>query len=265
MIFGLNNVVFFVLAGGVVITAVAVMVGLAVIKQLRSSQRERFEPENIEEIIKPEIRQLVDYWGSSTSSILRYRWDEKGKVAKQLDNTSDIEIETDNDEYKDITIDEEQLEKDYEEGKISERVYRMITEFGQEPINILIVRPKGFLGLVKHSINAMFSINKTLNRIILVPERLLRDDIDYLTIKKNADFRRFAGMDVAVEASVFNFIESIGFKNLYAQSLEDQQNYHKQVNFFASQFSQELQKLEKEANVEGQKYSGRNSEIFNEN
>jgi hypothetical protein len=44
-------------------------------------------------------------------------------------------------------------------------------------------------------------------------------------------------------------------RQLYETSLEDQGNYHEKINFFDSKFSQRIQELEKEAEIEKAKYS----------
>jgi len=260
MIAGLTNLQALLVGTGVVLLGTAGLVLYGLIQRAQKNEKERFEAEDIEEIITPEIDKML-FWASSSSLKLRYNWDTKGKIVKHLDNMSDIEIDK---EEVDINIDEEQLEKDYKEGKISKRAYMTIKEHGQEPVHLVVLRDTGLFGKLSYIIDSIVSSEDIVGRIVVVPDRLIEEGVDYMSIKKQADIRGFAGMDVAVESSVFNFIESIAFKNLYKQALEDQQNYHKQVNFFASQFSQELQKLEKEANVEGQKYAGRNSDIFNE-
>ena len=264
----LNNPMVFV---GVVllgIMSLVVLVVVAVMKRLNGQKdKEIFEHQDIEKLIKPEIRKLLDYWGTSIDQVLRYRFDEKGVVFKQLDLTQDIEKSGDYDDDADVEveIDDSKLEEDYEEGRIGERVYNLLKKYKSEPVHILMTRPQGFLNKIKWVVGEkIMNQDELVSRILIVPERLLRDDVGYLTIKKNADFRRFAGMDVAVESSSFRFIESIGFKNLYSQSLQDQQNYHKQVNFYSSRFSQELQKLEKISNLEKEKYAGKNVDLVNE-
>lgn len=250
------------------IMSLVVLVVVGIMKRLNGQRdKEIFEHQDIEKLIKPEIRKLIDYWGTSISQTLRYRFDEKGVVFKQLDLTQDVnkDGDYDGDADSEVSINEEQLEQDYEDGRISKRVYKLLKEYKSEPVHILVTRPQGVLNTIKWIVGEkIMNQDNLVSRIIIVPERLLRDDVDYLTITKNADFRRFAGMDVAVESSAFRFIESIGFKNLYSQSLQDQQNYHKQVNFYSSRFSQELQKLEKISDLESQKYAGKNVDLVNE-
>ena len=266
---GVSNSFLLVIGSIVVLGAFLILVISGLIKRIESGEQEIFEHQDIENMIKPEIRKLLDYWGSGTSIKLRYRYDLKGKVYKQLDYTAAIDDSEDGDKKNKkknaIEIKEEQLEQDYKDDKISERTYKMIKEFEEESVHILLVGPTGIIGKLSWVLaEKIFNFNNVVSRLIIVPERLIRDDVDYMTIVNNAEFTRFAGMDVAVEASAFNFIESIGFKNLYSQALQDQQNYHKQVNFFSSRFSQELQKLEKESDLEGQKFAGRTVKIVNE-
>lgn len=262
------NSLLIMVGAAVVLMAFLALVISGLIKRLKSGGQEIFEHQDIEKLIKPEIRKLLDYWGSGTSIKLRYRYDLKGKVYKQLDYTSKINddrSDSDKSEKNPISIDEEQLDEDYKEGRISKRVYKMVKKFDEEPVHILLVGPTGLIGRLSWFLTErVFNFSNTISRLIIIPERLIRDDVDYMTIVNEAEFTRFAGMDVAIEASAFNFIESIGFKNLYSQALQDQQNYHKQVNYYSSRFSQELQKLEKESELEGQKFAGRTVKIVNE-
>lgn len=249
MIFGLATIEVFIIAGALIGIGFLIIIVAGVYKRVKSGRKEeKFEPEDIEDILKPEIQKMIEYWGSSTSIQLRYRYDVKGTVHKQLDLTADIEDEEK--DKLDISIDQKQLKKDYEDGLISKRTYKMMEKFGQEKIHILLVRPPGFLNKIKWVIGeTLLGGNKTVEKTLIIPERLLKDDVDYLTIDKEAEFRRFAGMDVCQEASSFNFVESVAFRALYEQSLEDQSNYHKQVLFFMVHHGMELQKLEKEKDI----------------
>jgi len=249
MILGLSTIEVFIIAGGLVGAGFVVILLAGLYKKVSSdSEQEKFEPEDIEDIIKPEIQKLIEYWGSQTNIELRYRYDVKGTVHKQLDLTANIE---DSDKEKiDIKVDSDKLKQDYEDGLISKRTYRMIDKFSQEKIHILLIRPSGLLNKIKWIIGQnILGGKKTVEKTIIIPERLLRDDIDYLTIDKEAEFRRFAGMDVCKESSSFNFVESIAFKALYEQALEDQSNYHKQVLFYMVHHGMELQKLDKEKDI----------------
>lgn len=238
-----------------------------VYRRLQTSDKDIFEAEDIQNLVKPEIMKMVSYWGSDASMKLRYRYDSKGTVYKVLDYRAKINdtVSENSDKKKvNVEIDEGALERDYDQGKISERIYKLIKKFDQEKVLIMLVRPSGFMAKVSYSIEKLLGSSDMTDRMIIVPKRLVQDDVDFLTIKDKAQFTRFAGMDVAVEASAFNFIQSIGFRNLYAQALQDQQNYHKQVNFYSSRFSQELQKLEKKGDLDGGDYDGKKVEIINE-
>lgn len=256
---------------GVILLGVVAFFGLivaAIVKVMkRRSGGEIFEHQDIEKLIRPEITLLLDYWGNKIEKKLRYRFGDKGVVFRQLDMTQGIEKDGDYNGEADaeVSIDDDELEQSYENGEISERVYKLLDNFKSEPVHILVVRPAGLLNKFKWFVaENILSQDNLVSRIIIVPERLIRDDVDYITIKKEADFRRFAGMDVAVESSAFRFIESIGFKNLYSQALQDQQNYHKQVNFYSARFTQELQKLRAASEIDQKKYGKKNANLVNE-
>lgn len=251
----------------VVLGTVGLILG-GIWKRLQSPDKEVFEHEDLRDLVKPEIQKLIKYWGTSVSLKLRYRYDEKGTVVQMLDYRAKIngdEGAADNSSDAEIDIDEDALEKDYKNDRISKRVYKMIKKFSEEDVYILLVRDSGFFEKLEWIFSEkLMSRSDITERLIIVPKRLVRDDVDYLTIKDQAEFSRFAGMDVAVEASTFNFIQSVGFKNLYSQALQDQQNYHKQVNFYSSRFTQELQKLEKKSDLSGGDWSEKKVKLVNE-
>jgi len=99
--------------------------------------------------------------------------------------------------------------------------------------------------------DAIFGLDKY-TEYYLVPENGIVDNgaDESISVDRNLQFRPFAGMNIPMTYSSMGIISSAVFRHLYEISLEDQANYHKQVNKYSSQFSQKLQELEKKIELE---------------
>lgn len=252
-----NNLI---ILGGVAIGLASLgVIFLAKIMSKDSEEEKDFKPKRIEEMIKPEIRDLGNFYANSMNVKLRFNYNTVGTVYKQMSFTGEIERSSDEDR-----ISSEKLETAYEDDVIGESTYNKISEFSDEDINILFVRKSGSVAKVFFKVFDLLGRTEQVSKIMIVPERLLRRDEKFLSLAKRAEMTRFVGMDVAKEPSTFRFIENVVYRQLYEQSLEDQKNYHEKVNFYDSNFSQSIQELKAEANAEKMKYEGKGSSMVEE-
>lgn len=261
---------------GVVVLALAVSGVLALMalrkRYSKSNQNTQadFEPKELNGIIGSEVENMVKNSSNSESCSIgiRHGWDVKGVVERRLNYNSSLNDFLSKDlDGNDLEIeipDKNELKKAKEKGQISNKVYKLLTEFDKEPIYVMLIREKGFLNGVKFDVLKSIGQEDEMLDIKIVPERLVEDNGTYLTLEDNVNFVDFAGMDLAKEASVFNFIEEIGFKKRYEQALRDQQNYHEQINLFNSGFSQFIQKEKAKANAEASKYEGKTTGMVEE-
>lgn len=257
---------------GVVLLGIGAFFGLIIAGLVKWMQRksggDSFTPTELETLMKPEIRRMMDLWGTGINKILQYRYDEKGVVFRHLDMVQDVDkpdSEFSGETDAEVSINEDELETAYKNGDIDERTHTLLTEYRSEPVHILLVRPQGVFNKFKWFVAENIMSQKNLvSRLIIIPERLLVDDVDRLTVDKSADFRRFAGMDVAVESSAMRFVESIAFKKQYEQALESHQNYTKKMNYYDSAFNQQIEKLIKENGIKNSQWGEKNADLMNE-
>lgn len=250
-------------------TGLVLLAGLAlfmggVFRRIKKKEKSEpdFDPQDIENMVVPQLYDLVEKWGDSSSVKLRYGWDTKGIVESTLDYTAPVEVDgkdLDGDKIE-VNFDKENLD----EADIDSRTKELLEEYENEPIYVLLVREEGLINSISYAMASAMGKKEAFSDLVIVPERLMTDNSDYVTISKNTDFSRFAGMDVATETSVHNFIQFVGFKNLYEQALRDQQNYHEQINLFNSGFSQLLQKQKVKAEAEANKYQGKTKGMVEE-
>jgi len=259
MILGLTTTSFIVIAGAALGTVA--LAGFLIKKITESGSEEKdFEPTTIENMIEPEVRSLATTWGRSVKAPLRYGYSRIGTVYKTLPSESNVN----RDDQDEDRVDESVLTQAYEDGEISERTCEMLKQEGEEDINVYFVRKKGIIGKVKLVAFKLLGSEEKASKVVIVPERLTRVDSKYLTIRKDAEMTRFAGMDVAKEPSTYRYIENIAYRQLYSQALEDQKNYHDKVNFYDSNFSQSIQELKAEARAEKSKWEGKGTGMVEE-
>lgn len=262
----LTNLIIFGGIGIGVFGFIAVVLG----RYMNGGEEEKdFEPKRIETMIEPELRELGSFYGRSINAPLRYDYSKIGKAYKQLSRTGNVNRDDENIDEPEDRIDEEELEDAVENGEVSEKVANSLKNFGEEDVTVFFVRSDNkVLGVPMDKIVfkfwKLFGKENAVSKIVVVPDRLLRSDNEYLTIKKQAEMTRFAGMDVAKEPSSYRFIENIAYRQLYSQALEDQKNYHDKVNFYDSNFSQSIQEIKAEAQAEQSKWKGKGSGMVNE-
>lgn len=217
---------------------------------------EKFQPKSMEDLVKPKIDNTVKSWGSPNNSKIRkdlrtigicHRMTSMSEIPASDPRPGDGEREEKlSDSEKDRIMDE----------MIGQHEKTVVSEYSSEPVRILWIKPKSLiLRPMFYLIDVLFD-SDVLGKKMIVPESKIRDTPKgVIQISRDVEFTPFAGLEMAKDKSSFAAVSGVSFQALYEQGLEDQQNYHKQVNHFASQFNQTLQKLEKQADIERAKYS----------
>jgi hypothetical protein len=125
------------------------------------------------------------------------------------------------------------------------------------PHRFLSVKPKGRIARALRFVTDTLLGLDLLTKYFLVPEFKLKDNgaDESVVIDRNMQLRKFAGIRIPLYFESFGVLHSVVMRQLYETSLEDQGNYHEKINFFDSKFSQRIQELEKEAEIEKAKYS----------
>lgn len=219
-----------------------------------------FEKEKLQDIVKPGLKDLLNL-GKANNSVLRrdlrtegkvhrdYRISEKHEMLHEDSKKKDIDIvDTDHEAFNQMI---EDLKKD---GVISDQVAEKLEKDEIVPHRLIEVKPVNRLKKVLWILTDFLLSMDKFTDYYLVPEMGMIDNgaDESISIDRNLQFRPFAGIYVPMTYSSMSIISSAVFRHLYEISLEDQSNYHKQVNEFASQFSQEMQKLERKVELEQQ-------------
>lgn len=258
------------LMGLIGIGIIALMVIGAIVYALykRDEPEEEFEKEDLEDIVKPEFKQIVQDEGNKNGSTIRRDLRKKGEIYKDVRFTENDNLQehmkklakdNDNDFNPEMNIsrpDEEKLKKWEEAGVYSESEIELIEDQGVVPHRLMWTRPhKAFDKLFWFFTDRLAGMDK-LSDYKLIPEHKITDNPgdNSVNVDRNIQLRPFAGIQLPLYTESFSILHAVITRRLYEASLEDQVNYSEKINFFDSKFSQQIQKLEAEADIENNKY-----------
>lgn len=249
----------------IIIAAVALAIGIlgAIVYVIFFKEtEEEYEEDDLEDIILPEVKGVVQKYGKTSKNKVHrdlvtigeaykvVRFTEQGKILEEIKNNSDIEHDFEN-----IEIDEKELSKLYNEGIYRHDTIERIIDDHDIPHRLIMIRPHKFLKKIGWFLTDQLWDKDKKTDYQLLPEHMIKQNPDgSLSIARSMELRPFAGLEVPLYFETFGILHSVVSRHLYAQALENQVNYAPKMNFFDSKFSQRLQRMEKEAEIESAKY-----------
>lgn len=239
---------------------------------VKDAEEEEFEKESLETIIKPEFKKVVKEQGRKNGSSIRRDLRKEGEIYKDVrftENDNLIEhmesLEKENDDfsldlnlsYPDDEEKEKQLENWHRQGIYDQRELTMIDDSNLVPHRLMWIRPHKLIDKVIWLVTDIFMGRDWMSSYRLIPEHRIVDNPgdNSVSIDRNMQLRPFAGVELPLYFESISMLHAVVSRRLYETALEDQVNYSEKVNFFDSKFSQRIQELEAEAEIEDQKYS----------
>lgn len=250
------------------VIAIAIIGAIIFIAYSSRDKEEEFEKEDLETIVKPEFRSVVENQGVKNKSDVVRDLRKEGEIWKDVRFTENDNLkqhlkylrEEDNDfnHYMDFAEpDADRLETWRENGVYSDEEIRKIKDEGVVPHRLLWIRPHKLTDKVIWMVTDVLLGRDWFSNYRLLPEhKMVENPGDgSVSIDRNIQFRPFAGVEIPLYFESFSILHAVVTRRLYEASLEDQVNYSEKINFFDSKFSQRIQELEAEANIEKERYS----------
>lgn len=263
----LQNPVMFII-GIITIFAFGVIIAIIYVAVL-SDEEEEFDKDPLEDIVRPEFKKVVEHQGKKNLSTIRRDLKVQGEIYRDVrftenDNLTDHmqELAKQDDSNFDASLDlsdpdEETIQELRRTGVYNDEELQAIKEDGLVPHRLMQVRPAGIFGKLVWAITDGLLQRDWNTRYLLIPEHKIVDNPgdNSISIDRNIQLRPFAGVELPLYFESFSVLHAAVTRRLYEASLEDQVNYSEKINFFDSKFSQQVQKLEAEAQAEQQKYN----------
>lgn len=234
--------------------------------RLFASDDESFDKKPLKDIVRPRLVKVAERVGYEVKTELKRDFYTVGEVWKMCRFTEKSDLHehdnVPNNVQKDIdyTISDDVKKQLAESGEWTEEQLDRI-EKGMIPHRLLVMRPADVVGKFAWFFIDRVAGMRKFTHYYLVPESKVMDG-KYIMVDKHLQFREFAGILVPMTFESMGVLHSVVFRALYESALEDQANYHKQVNYYAAEHSQRMQEIEKELEAELASRQGKLEDIF---
>lgn len=229
------------------------VLGIILFKEFFDPQKDNIEEEALQEVVRGEVEELVELFGSDVKKKISYGITPLGMVNKawgykvyrplkdgeskpeDLDDDSDLYIEEDGESYK----------------KKNDFLYFKI-------------RPSGFIERFVAVLTDDILNMSNFTNYMIVPTDYVSDG-EVLTVKDEFNPTRMAGVWLPDNTSATEFIQDKTYQKIYQDTMETTKEAIRSTNHLNLKFAQDIQALEKEEELLKERFAGKETSFVNEN
>lgn len=232
----------------------ALVVGTAVasivfFKSFVSAENKGIEEEALEEVIRGEVRDKVELFGSEVKKKVSYGLSPIGKVHKAWAFTEWRPLK-DKEKFKEGSDNFVKTEDGRELKKVADKFYFKI-------------RPTGLLASIMAWVVDDILNFENFTKWVVVPHEFVQDG-EVITLDDSWNMRKMAGVWLSDNEKGAKFVKEETYYELFERVMESTKETIRAINHLNINFTQDIQKLEKEEELLQKRYGSKAAGMVNE-